>query len=82
MGTYIERMAPDETHAHRLPREHAVLGIGGFLLRLVEPIGLLEKVPRVERIGHCALGRLGSTCDGVEIIDSPAGDDLESHGVT
>lgn len=46
-GTYIKRMAAHQPHAHRLARQHGVLGEGGLLLRLVEALGVIEHAPRI-----------------------------------
>ncbi len=54
-GPYIERVAAHETHAHRRPAEHLMLGEGGGFLLFVEPLRVLEHVPRLEIVLHGVL---------------------------
>lgn len=48
-------MAADETHAHRLAGEHAVLCKGGLFLRGVEALRVLEETINV-MVLHCLAG--------------------------
>ena len=44
-------MAADETHAHGLAGEHAVVGEGGLFLGRVEALGVVEETGGAEVIG-------------------------------
>lgn len=48
--SYVERMAADKAHAHRLAGEHLVLCEGGLFLGRIEPFGVLEGVPESDEI--------------------------------
>lgn len=48
-------MASDEAHAHCLAGEHVVLCEGGFFVRGVVPLGVLEDVADFEVVCHFAV---------------------------
>ena len=46
--TYVKRMAAHKPNAHRLPREHLVLGKCRRLLLRVKPLWVFKDVPGLE----------------------------------